>query len=76
MTKVDDSTYIVRLPRKIQFAGMAGTAVIAIPNTLKQINGLSRGDFVEFIYDMRKPDECRVVFRKAGVGGDKVVGKG
>lgn len=76
MTKVDDSTFIMKLIRKIQFAGEAGTAVIAIPNTLKQINRLAHGDLVEIIYDMRKPDEFKVVFRKAGKLEGADVGKG
>jgi hypothetical protein len=72
MAKVDDSTFIMKVRRKIQFAGQAGVAVVALPSLLKQVNNLKKGDLVEVVYDMRKPDECKLVFRKT-VDGEKNV---
>jgi bifunctional DNA-binding transcriptional regulator/antitoxin component of YhaV-PrlF toxin-antitoxin module len=67
MTKVDDSTYILKVRRKIQFTGQNKVvATVTLPATIRQINRLKSGDSVEVIYDMRKPDECRLIFKKAG----------
>jgi hypothetical protein len=64
MKKSDDARYVVKVRRKIQFSGNGGVAVISLPAIIRQTNGLVRGDLVEIVFDLRKPNECKLVLRK------------
>jgi len=62
--KSDDLRYMVKLIRPLQFMGSGNVAMVSLPSTLKHLNDLKKGDLAEIVYDMRKPNECKVIFRK------------
>jgi hypothetical protein len=73
MVEETGSKSILRITRKVVFAGSGKVATVSIPSTLKRIFDLRAGDMLEFVVDLQDPVSIMMMVHKK-VGGQGKAG--